>query len=74
MLNEEVDRLIEAARKESDQEKRKQIYTEAQELEMKDAVFIPVRVIENVAAVSKNVDGFRISAAGYLELNDVSIK
>ena len=72
--NEEVDRLIEAARKENDEEKPKQIYTEAQELEMKDAVFIPVRVIENVAAVSKNVDGFRISAAGYLDLNDVSIK
>lgn len=72
--NEEVDRLIEAARKEGDQEKRKQIYAQAQELEMKDAVYIPVRVIENLAAISKNVDGFRISAAGYLEINDVSIK
>lgn len=72
--NQEVDRLIEAARKESDLEKRKQIYAEAQELEMKDAVFIPVRVIENVAAISKNVDGFEISPAGYLEINDVTIK
>ncbi|KAB2328639.1 glutathione ABC transporter substrate-binding protein [Cytobacillus depressus] len=72
--NEEVDRLIEAARKESNQEKRKQIYAQVQELEMKDAVYIPVRVIENLAAISKNVDGFRISAAGYLEINNVSIK
>ncbi len=72
--NKEVDGLIEAARKEEDQEKRKELYRKAQELEMEDAVFIPVRVIENLAAISKNVEGFRISAAGYLELNDVSIK
>lgn len=47
---------------------------EAQELEMKDAPYIPVRVIENLAAVGKNVTGFSISPSGYLEINDVSIK
>ncbi len=28
----------------------------------------------NLAAVSKNVDGFKISPAGYLEINNVLIK
>ncbi|MEH6993892.1 glutathione ABC transporter substrate-binding protein [Neobacillus drentensis] len=72
--NKEVDGLIDAARKEEDQEKRMELYAKAQEIEMEEAVYIPVRVIENLAAISKNVDGFRISAAGYLELNDVVIK
>jgi peptide/nickel transport system substrate-binding protein len=72
--NEKVDQLVNAGRTESDPEKRIQIYAEAQELEMQDAVYIPVRVIENVAAVSNKIDGFRISAAGYLEINDVNIK
>ncbi|WP_209121796.1 glutathione ABC transporter substrate-binding protein [Alkalihalobacillus sp. BA299] len=72
--NEEVDRLIEAARAEKDQDKRIELYAEAQELEMEDAVYIPVRVIENMAAVSKSVKGFSISPSGYLEINDVSIK
>lgn len=72
--NKEVDRLIESARSEKDQEKRIELYAKAQELEMEDAVYIPVRVIENLAAVSENVDGFSISPSGYLEINNVSIK
>jgi peptide/nickel transport system substrate-binding protein len=72
--NQEVDRLIDAARKEKDQNKRMELYAKSQELEMEDAIYIPVRVIENLAAVTKNVDGFEISPSGYLEINDVSIK
>ena len=72
--NQEVDRLIDAARKEKDQNKRIELYAKSQELEMEDAIYIPVRVIENLAAVTKNVDGFEISPSGYLEINDVSIK
>ncbi|KAB2328641.1 glutathione ABC transporter substrate-binding protein [Cytobacillus depressus] len=72
--NEEVDHLIEDARKEKDQNKRIELYAKSQELEMEDAVYIPVRVIENLAAVTKNVEGFSISPSGYLEINDVSIK
>lgn len=71
--NKEVDRLIEAARAEKDQEKRIDLYAKSQELEMEDAVYIPVRVIENMAAVAKDVKGFSISPSGYLEINDVSI-
>lgn len=72
--NQEVDRLIDAARKEKDPNKRIELYAKSQELEMQDAIYIPVRVIENLAAVAKNVDGFEISPSGYLEINDVSIK
>lgn len=72
--NKEVDSLIDAARAEKDQEKRIELYAKSQELEMKDVVYIPVRVIENMAAVAKDVDGFSISPSGYLEINEVSIK
>ncbi len=72
--NKEVDQLIDEARKEKDSNKRIELYAQSQELEMEDAVYIPVRVIENLAAVAKNVNGFSISPSGYLEINDVSIK
>ncbi|MDQ0201282.1 hypothetical protein [Neobacillus ginsengisoli] len=72
--NKQVDNLIDAGRKEKDEQKRIERYKEAQELEMKDAPYIPVRVIENLAAVGKNVTGFSISPSGYLEINYVSIK
>ncbi|KAB7705029.1 glutathione ABC transporter substrate-binding protein [Bacillus aerolatus] len=72
--NKEVDRLIEAARSEKDEAKRIELYAKAQEIEMEDAVYIPVRVIENMAAVAKGVEGFSMSPSGYLEINDVSIK
>ncbi|RDU36661.1 glutathione ABC transporter substrate-binding protein [Neobacillus piezotolerans] len=72
--NKEVDSLIEAARREKDQEKRKELYAKSQELEMEDAVYIPVRVIENLAAIGKNVEGFSMSPSGYLEINEVKIK
>jgi peptide/nickel transport system substrate-binding protein len=72
--NDEVDRLIEEARSETDAEERKALYAKAQEIEMEDALYIPVRVIENVAAISKDITGFSISPSGYLEINDVEIK
>ncbi|WP_350301466.1 glutathione ABC transporter substrate-binding protein [Peribacillus frigoritolerans] len=72
--NQKVDRLIDAARKEKEEGKRKELYAEAQEIEMSDTPYIPVRVIENVAAVAKEVKGFSISPSGYLEINDVTIK
>lgn len=72
--NKEVDSLIEAARAEKDSDKRMELYAKAQEIEMEESVYIPVRVIENMAAISKDVKGFSISPSGYLEINDISIK
>ncbi|WP_201713176.1 glutathione ABC transporter substrate-binding protein [Rossellomorea arthrocnemi] len=71
--NDEVDQLIEEARSEKDQEKRIELYAKSQEIEMEDAVYIPVRVIENMAAVRKGVKDFTISPAGYMEINEISI-
>lgn len=71
--NPEVDRLIEAGRTEKDVEKRKQIYEKAQEIKVKDAVHIPYRGVENLAAISKNVQGVWISPSGLLQLYDTSI-
>jgi peptide/nickel transport system substrate-binding protein len=65
--------LIEEARSEKDQEKRIELYAKSQEIEMEDAVYIPVRVIENMAAVRKGVKDFTISPAGYMEINEISI-
>ncbi|WP_391119597.1 glutathione ABC transporter substrate-binding protein [Psychrobacillus sp. L3] len=72
--NKEVDGILDAARMEKDQEKRIELYAKAQKLEMDDALYIPIRVIENLAATAKGVEGFSISPSGYLEINDVSVK
>ncbi|WP_078381986.1 glutathione ABC transporter substrate-binding protein [Sutcliffiella halmapala] len=72
--NEKVDKLIEDARREMDQDKRIDLYAQAQEIQMEDALYIPVRVIENMAATSKDITGFYINPSGYLEVNEVSIR
>jgi peptide/nickel transport system substrate-binding protein len=72
--NPEVDRIIEEARREKDEQNRLSLYAQVQEIEMDEAAYIPVRVIENMAAVSKKVEGFEISPSGYLEINNISIK
>jgi peptide/nickel transport system substrate-binding protein len=71
--NPEVDKLIEEGRKETDPVKRKEIYAKAQEIEIKDAVFIPIRNGEQIAAINNNVKGFWMNPSGYLILNEVSI-
>ncbi|RNB82394.1 glutathione ABC transporter substrate-binding protein [Brevibacillus fluminis] len=72
--NAEVDNLIDQGRVEQDPEKRKQLYAKAQEIEMSEAPMIPIRTIENIAAVSNRIKGFRISPSGYLMINDVTME
>ncbi|GED69539.1 glutathione ABC transporter substrate-binding protein [Brevibacillus reuszeri] len=72
--NPKVDALIEAARKEKDPEKRKEIYAEAQQIEMDEVPLLPYRSSENLAAIAKNVEGVYISPSGYIEVNDITIK
>lgn len=69
--NPEVDKLIEDGRKEKDAEKRKQIYEQAQQIEMNDVALIPYRFSENLAAIQKGVEGVWISPAGHIEVDDV---
>ncbi|TQR17751.1 glutathione ABC transporter substrate-binding protein [Psychrobacillus soli] len=71
--NPQVDEWIEQARQEMDSDKRVELYSKAQHKQMEDALYIPVRVIENVAAVHKNVEGFDIAPAGYIDLSTTRI-
>lgn len=71
--NTEVDEWIEQARQEMDASKRLELYSKAQHKQMEDALYIPVRVIENVAAVHKDVQGFAITPAGYIDLSTTSL-
>lgn len=72
--NPEVDKLLEAGRKEMDPEKRKEIYEKSQMIEMEDAVYIPIRSHEHLAAFNRNVSGLWVNPVSYLMLNDVKIK
>jgi peptide/nickel transport system substrate-binding protein len=72
--NPEVDKLIEEGRKETDPAKREDIYKKTQEMEIEDAVLIPFRVQENLAAVSKKVKGYWINPVGYSMLNDIYLE
>ncbi len=72
--NEEVDKLIEEGRLVSDSEKRKEIYAKLQEIQEEEAVFIPVRILENIAATNNNVQGLYINPSGYLMVNEVTVK
>ncbi|WP_301171333.1 glutathione ABC transporter substrate-binding protein [Brevibacillus nitrificans] len=72
--NPKVDELIEAGRKEKDPQKRKEIYEQAQQIEIEEVPLIPYRSSENLAAIAKNVQGITISPSGYVEINDVTIQ
>ncbi len=72
--NPKVDALIESGRKEKDPQKRKEIYEQAQQIEMDEVPLLPYRSSENLAAIAKNVQGVTISPSGYVEINDVTIQ
>ncbi|WP_188067560.1 glutathione ABC transporter substrate-binding protein [Brevibacillus brevis] len=71
--NPEVDKLIDEGRKQKDEEKRKQIYEKAQQIEMDEAAMVPYRFSENLAAIQKGVEGVWISPAGHIEIDDVTM-
>ncbi|MGG1659861.1 glutathione ABC transporter substrate-binding protein [Brevibacillus sp. NRS-1366] len=72
--NAELDQLIEAGRMETDHQKRWSIYAKAQEMELQDALLVPIRNMENLAVIHNSVEGFSMSPAGYLMLNQVTIQ
>ncbi|ART75512.1 glutathione ABC transporter substrate-binding protein [Sutcliffiella horikoshii] len=72
--NPEVDRIIEDARKEIDDESRKNLYEQAMKLEMEDAAMIPLRYYEHLAVYHKDVEGLVISPVNYILLNEITIK
>lgn len=70
----EIDTLIEQGRVEIDPAKREEIYEKAMQIEMDDAVYIPIRNYELLAVYSDEVQGFWLSASNYLMLNDTTVK
>lgn len=71
--NPEIDQLIEEGRSESDQSKRNDIYKKAMQLELDEAVYIPVRNYEHLAVYSNAVKGFWLDASNYTMLSGVEI-
>lgn len=72
--NPEVDKIIETARKEPNEEKRKELYEQAQTIEKEDAVAIPIRNYENLAVYGNNVKDFWLSPVNYLMISDATVK
>lgn len=72
--NPEVDRLIDEARKEKDDNKRKEYYHKTVGIEMNDLPMVPIRNVEYVYAISKNLKGLWVNHIGYVMVNDVTIQ
>jgi peptide/nickel transport system substrate-binding protein len=62
--NPEVDRLIDTARREIDQQKRKQIYARLQQLLAQDLPYIDLWYLDNVVVHSRRVGNIEISPPG----------
>ncbi|MUV36791.1 Periplasmic murein peptide-binding protein [Lentibacillus sp. JNUCC-1] len=71
--NDEVDQLIEKGRATSDQEKRDKIYEKTQQIELEDAVYVPIRNYEQLAAANEAVQNFKVTPVGYLDINEATL-
>lgn len=69
-----TDKLIEQGRVEIDPAKREEIYKEAMQIEIDDAVYVPIRNYEHLAVYNPDVENFALDASNYLLLNEVTIK
>lgn len=73
--NSEVDELIEEARKESDDQKRLEIYEQTQKIELEeDAVYVPIRNSEQLAVSNDNVQNFWLSPTNYIMINETTVE
>lgn len=72
--NEEVDGLIEEARRETDDEKRKAIYEQTMKIEIDEAVYVPIRNYEQMVVYNNDVEGFELSATNILMINSATVK
>lgn len=72
--NDRVDELLTGAKTETDPEKRKAMYFEAQEIITTDAPWIFIQSGEDVIGASVKVDGFNNNPASSYYLNSVTVK
>ncbi|WP_164214913.1 glutathione ABC transporter substrate-binding protein [Virgibacillus sp. YIM 98842] len=73
-VNEEVDALIDEARRETDPDKRVELYQEVQEIEVEEAPLAYLRHTEYIAAVHNSTEGFWMHPSRIMMLNDVVIE
>ncbi|MEH7343796.1 glutathione ABC transporter substrate-binding protein [Bacillus sp. JJ1532] len=60
-----VDKLIEDARKEPNEEKRMELYAELQEIELEEAPLIPIRTLEHLSVTAKGIDHVWMNPVGF---------
>jgi peptide/nickel transport system substrate-binding protein len=70
--NPQVDRLLEEARRETDRERRAELYKEMQEIVHEDAPWAFVANWKQNAVTSHRIEGFRLEPSFFLLLHDVS--
>ncbi|GKV70562.1 glutathione ABC transporter substrate-binding protein [Sporosarcina sp. NCCP-2716] len=71
--NPEVDKLIEQGRVEMEPAKREEIYKEAMQKEMDDAVYVPIRNYEHLAVYNNDVKDFYLNPSNYLIINETTV-
>lgn len=69
--NKEVDKLLDEGRRESDPEKRIEIYNKVQEHLIEDAPMVYLIHTEYLTGVSNKIKGFSIDTSGIYQLQDV---
>ncbi|MBP1992205.1 ABC transporter substrate-binding protein [Paenibacillus eucommiae] len=69
----ELDKLLEQGTVEQDPQKREEIYKEAQQWIINEAVIIPIYIFPYTVAASKTVEGLKFDSLGYPLFNDVSL-
>lgn len=70
----DVDRVLEAARQETDADKRQELYTEAQELLVELAPMLYLQHGEHLLGVSDKVKGFSVDAQGIYQFKQAYIE
>ncbi|RNF38106.1 glutathione ABC transporter substrate-binding protein [Planococcus salinus] len=72
--NPEVDALLDEGRRESDPERRQEIYAEVQQILTDEAPMAFLMHQEYLVGVADNVQGFEIDTSGIYQLKDVTIE
>ncbi|MGL4652077.1 ABC transporter substrate-binding protein [Cetobacterium sp.] len=70
--NKEIDRLLEEARKEQDQEKRKEIYGKVQNIILEENPIIPIVYKAYTIGLNKKIKGFKFNPNGNHVLENIS--
>lgn len=72
--NPEYDKLIEAARTETDNAKRDEYLKKAEEILLTDMPIIPIYEYTQPKAMKKNIKGIRVSQLGQVYFNEATIE